>query len=238
MKKSTLNTILWLTVFSVAMGFMETAVVVYLRKIYYPDGFQFPLGPIDNDIILTEIIREAATLVMLIGAGIFTGRNRSEKFGFFLFSFAIWDIFYYVFLKVLLDWPASLLTWDVLFLIPVTWVGPVLGPVINSITMILFALIITRFMDKKDSITIKSREWFLLIMGSIVIILSYTLDYSQYMIDAFGFSSLFQNGNAEVIAYASQYVPETFSWWIFILGEFFILCGMTILYLRENRNTH
>jgi len=94
MKKSTLNTILLLTVFSVAMGFMETAVVVYLRKIYYPNGFQFPLVPIDNDIILTEIIREAATLIMLIGAGIFTGRNRSEKFGFFLFSFAIWDIFY------------------------------------------------------------------------------------------------------------------------------------------------
>ena len=238
MKKSTLNTILLLTVFSVAMGFMETAVVVYLRKIYYPDGFQFPLVAIDNNIIVTEIIREAATLIMLIGAGIFTGRNRSEKFGFFLFSFAIWDIFYYIFLKVLLDWPASLLTWDVLFLIPVTWVGPVIGPVINSITMILFALILTRFMDRKDSVTIKSREWFLLIMGSIVIILSYTLDYSRYMINAFGFSSLFQNGKAEVIAYAAQYVPETFNWWIFILGEIIILSGIVFLYHRESREDY
>ena len=239
MKKSTLTTILWLTVFSVAMGFMETAVVVYLRKIYYPNGFQFPLVPIDNDIILTEIIREAATLIMLIGAGIFTGRNRSEKFGFFLFSFAIWDIFYYVFLKVLLDWPASLLTWDVLFLIPVTWVGPVIGPVINSITMILFALILTRFIDKKDSVTIKSKEWFLLIIGSIVVILSYTLDYSRYMIEAFGFSVLVgdntNKGHSEIVAYAAQYVPETFNWWIFILGEMLILSGMALLYRRESR---
>ena len=242
MKKSTVNTIFWLTVFSIAMGFMETAVVVYLRKIYYPDGFQFPLVAIDNDIIVTEIIREAATLVMLIGAGIFTGRNRSEKFGFFLYSFAIWDIFYYVFLKVLLDWPASLLTWDVLFLIPVTWVGPIIGPVINSFTMILFAFILSWFTDKKNGVMIKSREWLLLISGSIVVILSYTLDYSRYMIEAFGFSVLVgdnaNKGHAEVVAYATQYVPETFNWWIFILGEIFILCGMTMLYLRENRNTN
>jgi len=226
---------------------METAVVVYLRKIYYPNGFQFPLVPIDKSIVLTEIIREAATLVMLVGAGIFTGRNRSEKFGFFLFSFAIWDIFYYVFLKVLLDWPASLLTWDVLFLIPVTWVGPVMGPVINSVTMILFALTLSWFVDKKVSVRINFREWIFLILGSLTVIVSYTLDYSRYMIEGFGFSVLVGDftivgentnngqGQAEVIAFAAKYVPVSFDWWIFVLGEILILMGMVLIFQRERK---
>ncbi len=236
MKKSTLITILWLTVFAVAMGFMETAVVVYLREIYYPDGFQFPLVALDKSILLTELFREAATLIMLIGAGVFTGRDRLEKFGFFIYSFAVWDIFYYIFLKILLGWPASLLTWDVLFLIPVTWVGPVLGPVINSLTMILLALLLTWFLDKKDSITLKFMEWLLLIIGSITVIISYTLDYSRYMINAFGFSSLFQNGKeGEVMAYAAKYIPVNFNWWIFILGETLILSAIAMFYNRERR---
>ena len=240
MKKSTLNILFWLTLFSIAMGFMETAVVVYLRKIYYPDGFRFPLVPIDNDIVLTEIIREAATLIMLVGAGIFTGRNRSEKFGFFLYSFAIWDIFYYVFLKVLLDWPASLLTWDVLFLIPVTWVGPVIGPVSNSLTMIVFALMLTWFVDKKASVKIKLREWLFLISGSLVVIISYTLDYSRYMVNAFGFSVLVgdntNNGQTDVISYAAKYVPVNFDWWIFVLGEVLILMGVVLVFRRERKD--
>ena len=241
MKKSTRNTLFWLTLFSVAMGFMETAVVVYLRKIYYPDGFRFPLVPIDSSIVTTEIIRETATLVMLVGAGIFTGRNRTEKFGFFLFSFAIWDIFYYVFLKVLLDWPASLLTWDVLFLIPVTWVGPVVGPIINSLTMIVFALILSWFTDKKASVKIKLREWLFLVSGSLVVIISYTLDYSRYMVGAFGLSGLVNKNTykgqsqAEVIAYAANYLPVRFDWWIFVLGEALILMGMILIYRRESK---
>ncbi|RLD51454.1 MAG: hypothetical protein DRJ05_18395 [Bacteroidetes bacterium] len=219
------------------MGFMETAVVVYLRKIYYPEGFQFPLVTLDKSILLTELFREAATLIMLLGAGIFTGRNRLEKFGFFIYSFAVWDISYYIFLKTLLGWPASLLTWDVLFLIPVTWVGPVLGPVINSFTMILLALTITWFLDKKDSIAIKSIEWLLLIFGSITVIISYTLDYSRYMINAFGFSSLFQNGKeGEVMAYAAKYIPVNFNWWIFILGETLILSAIALFYNRESKD--
>lgn len=91
------KTIVWLTLFSIAMGFMETAVVVYLRKIYYPGGFHFPLVPISSDIALIEFIREAATLIMLFGIGALTGKTVSQKFAFFIYCFAIWDIFYYVF---------------------------------------------------------------------------------------------------------------------------------------------
>src|SRR5690348_14185303 len=111
--------LIWLSLFAIAMGFMESAVVIYLRKILYPGGFQFPLMPISNDLAMVEIFREAATMIMLVGIGILAGRSVKEKFAIFIFCFAVWDIFYYVFLKIFLDWPQSLMTWDILFLIPV-----------------------------------------------------------------------------------------------------------------------
>jgi hypothetical protein len=123
-EKKLFKTFLWLTLFSIAMGYMESAIVVYLRKIYYPDGFQFPLTPIEVHIRLTEILREAATLIMLITIGIVAGKTKLQRFSFFIFCFGIWDIFYYVFLKMLLGWPATIFDWDILFLIPVPWVGP------------------------------------------------------------------------------------------------------------------
>src|SRR4051812_6467788 len=135
--KPIIKTLLCLTLFSIAMGYLETAVVVYLRSMYFPAGFDHPVLSIPQNIAVTELWREIATLVMLIGAGIMAGKNGSQRFGFFIYCFAVWDIFYYVFLKVLLDWPESLFAWDVLFLLPVPWVGPVIAPVIVSLTMIL-----------------------------------------------------------------------------------------------------
>ncbi|CAN5476760.1 hypothetical protein BH10BAC1_BH10BAC1_14060 [soil metagenome] len=130
--KPIIKTIIWLTVFSIAMGFLETSIVVYLRKLYYPAGFEFPLVPVPIDIATTEFWREVATIIMLIGAGVMAGKNATQRFVFFLYSFAIWDIFYYVFLKLLRNWPESLFTWDILFLIPVPCVGPVIAPCIVS----------------------------------------------------------------------------------------------------------
>src|SRR5580700_5945650 len=112
------RTVILLTVFSIAMGFMESAVVIYLRALYYPHGFDFPLLPVTPQISYVEFFREAATIVMLLIIGKLAGRNPAEKFSFFLFCFAVWDITYYVFLYVVLKWPPSLYTWDVLFFIP------------------------------------------------------------------------------------------------------------------------
>jgi len=236
MKKSTLNKIIWLTIFAVAMGYMETAVVVYLRKIYYPEGFFFPLKPIDANIGLTEILREAATIIMLAGAGILTGRNKTEKFGFFIFCFAVWDIFYYIFLYVLLGWPESLLTWDILFLIPVTWVGPVAGPVINSLSMIVLALMISYFTDKSSKIFINRKEWLFLISGSLIIIISYIEDYLDYMLDIFKPAELFwPTNNTALIEHASKYVPVSFSWWIYCLGEFILITAIVMFYFRNRK---
>ena len=90
----------WLAFFSIAMGFLEGAVVIYLRKIYYPDGFDFPLNIIQNDIALVEFLREAATLMMLITIGVIAGSNRTERLLFFCYCFGIWDLVYYAVLKI------------------------------------------------------------------------------------------------------------------------------------------
>ncbi len=216
------------------MGFMESAVVVYLRELYYPDGFDFPLKPIGQNIGITEILREAATLIMLIIAGIIAGRTKTEKFGFFIYCFAIWDIFYYIFLKLLLGWPDSFMTWDILFLIPVTWVGPVLGPVINSLTMILLAVSISYYTNFSSTVKIKLTEWVLFITGSVVIIISYIEDYLDYMLDKFSFFDLINTSNMnDVNEYATNYIPLNFAWWIFIIGEVIILIAIYNFFVRN-----
>jgi len=133
------------TVFGIAFAYIESAVVVYLRAIFHPDGFVFPLEafdltPLGKRLLLTETAREAATLVLILTAAWLFGGNRQSRVAYFLLIFAVWDVFYYVWLKILLDWPASPMTWDVLFLIPVLWAAPVLAPVLVSLVMYTFAV--------------------------------------------------------------------------------------------------
>lgn len=116
---------LWLAVLTTAFGYLEAAVVVYLRRIAYPQGFGFPLVPLDASLAATEVAREAATLVMLWAAACLAARTPWGRFGAFAVGFGVWDLAYYAGLKVLLDWPEAWGTWDVLFLIPGIWTGPV-----------------------------------------------------------------------------------------------------------------
>ena len=97
--------ILWVTVFAAAMAFVESAVVVYLRVIYYPEGFTFPLKLIMDDTIMVELYREIATLFILLAVAVLTGRRFWERFAWFMLTFGVWDIFYYIWLKVLISWP-------------------------------------------------------------------------------------------------------------------------------------
>lgn len=228
------NTILYLTIFAIAMGYMEGAIVVYLREIFYPAGFDFPLQPISANIMVTEVLREAATMVMLITIALLTGRTKTERFGFFIFCFGIWDITYYIVLYLILGWPSSLLTWDILFLIPVTWVGPVLGPVINSASMILLGWLLSVFTTKNSGTKLFPLEWMLLIAGSMIVIISYTEDYVGFLRDAFSWWEIFIPADSSVLMdYATSYIPRTFSWWIFWIGEGLILAGIILFYRRN-----
>jgi hypothetical protein len=234
--KPIIKTILWLTIFSIAMGYLETAVVVYLRKLYYPGGFKFPLIPVTRDIAVTEFWREAATIIMLIGAGVMSGRNPLQRFVFFLYSFAIWDIFYYVFLKVLLNWPGSLYTWDILFLIPVPWVGPVIAPCLVSASMILLAFVVVYFQERGTQVRINFYEWLLLIFGSITAIVSFMWDYIIYVSDYGDDTGVWTlSGNRNMFDEVRLYIPNHFNWWLFSVGQGLILLSVLSIYLRYKK---
>jgi hypothetical protein len=148
--------VLLVTLFAIAMGYVEAAVVVYLRALYYPDGFPVPvqlgLLPIrftripefenrmPHHMLRTEVGREAATIVMLVTLALVAGNTPLQMLGLFLLAFGLWDIFYYVFLKLLIRWPESLKTLDVLFLIPVPWIAPVWLPITVSAAMVACGL--------------------------------------------------------------------------------------------------
>jgi hypothetical protein len=227
-----------LTIFAIAMAFLETSVVIYLRELLYPGGFEFPLAIMPENLVLTEILREAATILMLIGAGYITGKTFSQRFAWFIYAFAIWDIFYYIFLKILINWPESFMTWDVLFLIPTTWTGPVISPVIVSFTMIALALVILYFSEKLMSIRIEPLEWSLLICGSIIVIIAFIYDYSDFSLEHFSLRDLWMIPDKEIVYdTAISYVPGKFNWSIFISGELVLLAAISRLFMRFKKVT-
>jgi hypothetical protein len=138
----------WLAVvlFAIAMAWVESAAVLYLRSLtgridpYQPE----PLPLIDR-FTWAEMIREFATMVMLATVGWLAGRNFRTRAAYFLIAFGVWDIFYYVFLRPLTGWPRSLLDWDVLFLLPLPWWGPVLAPMSIAMLMSVWGTLPTQF---------------------------------------------------------------------------------------------
>lgn len=234
MIKQVQKTFIILTVFAIAMGMLESAVVIYLRDILYPEGFEFPLNPLRPDLVWTEILREVATLIMLLSVGILTGRTVAEKFGYFLYAFAIWDIFYYVFLWLLISWPESFMTWDVLFLIPVTWTGPVLSPIIVALTMILFAILLigrsSRQSDPEQSVRISQLSWALLITGSLILITAFTWDYSGFVLEKMSFRDIWTLPESQIHSMVHGYIPRKFNWLLFSLGETVVLSGVLVFW--------
>lgn len=143
----TLRRFLSVVIFGAAFGYIEAAVVVYLRTIFPHASFTFPLvefgtSPLWKQLLPAETGREAATLILILTSSWLFGRNLRQRFAYFLTIFACWDISYYLWLKVLINWPGSVTDWDILFLIPITWAGPVLAPILISLTLLIFAVII------------------------------------------------------------------------------------------------
>jgi hypothetical protein len=178
--KRTFKRFLIAVVFSIAFGYIEAAVVVYLRAIFHPDGFTFPLaefgiGPLWKHLLLIEVGREAATMVLILTGSYLFGQNRRRRFAYFLTIFAVWDIFYYVWLKVLLDWPTTIMDWDILFLIPVPWASPVLAPILVSITLLVFAAIILYRSDRARPVKVALADWLAFILAAVVVVVSFCI---------------------------------------------------------------
>ncbi len=140
--------------FAIGFGFVEGAVVVYLRGAAsllggggpVPDTAQLNAilsrpTPEMLHLFKIEVTREAATLLMLVTLALLAAERARERWAIFLWCFAIWDLTYYAALWAVLRWPESLLTEDVLFLIPVPWVSQVWFPVLVSGLTIAVVLI-------------------------------------------------------------------------------------------------
>jgi len=173
--KST-RTILLVAIFAVAFAFVESTVVVYLRQILYPEGFAFPLKLATLSQAAVEAVREFATLVMLAAVGMLAGKTGWQRFSYFMIGFGVWDIFYYVWLKLILGWPASVLEWDILFLIPIPWIGPVIAPVLVSVTMIAGGWLILYKEEVHGPFHAPRAATALALLGSVIILTSFVLD--------------------------------------------------------------
>ncbi|TNF39958.1 MAG: hypothetical protein EP310_09705, partial [Bacteroidetes bacterium] len=172
-----------LFIFAVSMGFLEAIVVVYIRELYYPEGFRFPLKELPPRLIVIEWVREISTLFMLGSVAWLTGNNFLKRLSAFLFLFGIWDIVYYLGLRLFIGWPESLLTWDILFLIPITWVGPVLAPVLCSLLMIAMALLFDFRQMNNNLQNLKLKELAFLFSGAAVIYFTFTVDFGMILIN-------------------------------------------------------
>ncbi|HTI98378.1 MAG TPA: hypothetical protein VL527_05695 [Dongiaceae bacterium] len=138
----------WLVVvtYALAMAWVEAAVVFYLRTmIDRVEPYQAEPLPRIGGFALAELVRELATLVMLLTVGMLAGKTWRARLGYTMIAFGVWDIFYYVFLKVLCGWPHSVWDWDILFLVPLPWWGPVLAPVLIAGLMILWGTLASQF---------------------------------------------------------------------------------------------
>ena len=132
-----------LAVFGIAMAHFEGVVVVYLRKVLGlldTDSNKESVGKFPKRYLNIEMTREAATIIMLVVIAFLTGSTWIEKGVFFLWTFAFWDLFYYLSLYILIKWPPTMRTIDVLFLIPVPWIAPVWFPIgVSSLTILAIA---------------------------------------------------------------------------------------------------
>jgi hypothetical protein len=187
----------WVVLFSAAFGFVEGSVVVYLRALFYPGGFQFPLKNLPDTMIHVELVREMATIVMLGAVGMLAGRERWSRFGAFLLAFGVWDLVFYLSLKIVLDWPSSFFDWDILFLLPLPWIGPVIAPVIVALIMTL------------------GGGWLILIDGRGRVT---SLTWRALVLGACGTALLLSSFMADTPATLGGAMPQPYAYWMLAAG--------------------
>jgi hypothetical protein len=212
LEKKWWNVAAGLILFGISFGYVEAAVVVYLRALYDPlrqelrpdrlPGELFPLitkdqlqntAPETSRLLGVEVAREAATMIMLASVAWAAAGGRRLWLPSFAIAFGTWDLFFYVFLKLLLHWPASLMTWDILFLIPVPWVAPVLAPSIVSVTIIGSGLLALA-----RPVRMLPAHWVAMILGGALILMSFMWDYQNLVAGG---------------------LPRPFAWKLFGAGE-------------------
>jgi hypothetical protein len=195
----------WVFLFAVAMAWVEAAVVFYLRSWfgridpYQPD----PLA-VSRDVGSIEIAREAATLVMLLSVGWLAGKTGRSRLGYFVAAFGMWDIFYYVFLKIICDWPHSVFDWDVLFLIPLPWWGPVLAPVSIATLMTAGGFLVGEFDEPEKPVWPGKMTFLLSAIGTLLALYTFMADTLR--------------AAPQGIEAVRNVLPQSFNWPLFLVA--------------------
>jgi hypothetical protein len=205
--------------FAIAMAWVESASVFYIRALVDRiEPYQANPLPLNDPLGYVELWREAATLVMIATLGMLAGRTWRHRAGYAALAFGAWDIFYYVFLRVMTDWPRTLLDWDILFLLPLPWWGPVLAPVSIALIMIVWGTLATQ---SGDETTEAPQAW---VLGGAGIVLALAV----FMTDAW---RALPDGRDAVL----QVLPATFNWPLFWLAV--LLMASPVLHSMRNAIT-
>jgi hypothetical protein len=194
----------WILVvtFAAAMAWVEAACVYYLRvMVDRIDPYQPNPLPIRGILGEVELVREGATLLMLAIVGMLAGRTWRARLGYAAMAFGFWDILYYVFLRIMSGWPASLFDWDILFLLPVPWWGPVLAPVCIASLMVVWGTLVTQWHDRIPAIRFARASWGLSWAGIV-------LALAVFMADAV-------RALPEGLDAVRQVLPAAFNWPVF-----------------------
>ena len=223
--KSAFRNWAWVVVFAIAFAWVESAVVVYLREIYFDGGFRFPLvvkwadGKHVIDLLVRiEFGREIATIIMLVAVGWVAGRNRFQKFCFFMVAFGIWDIFYYIWLYVMVSWPASLMTWDLLFYVPLPWVGPVITPLLIALAMVVGGSLIIYYDEKGYDICWRWYDMAVELSCGLLMIVAFCWDWKNI---------IQMPGDIERTG-----IPNPFAWWLYLPAYLFSIVYFVVMMRR------
>ncbi len=199
------------------MAYLESAAVVYLqRALGIEVGAIFPLrdaGSLEG-LAWIELGREAATLVMLAAVGFLAGRSWLERLAWTAVAFGIWDVGYYGWLWVFVGWPSSPETWDLLFLLPLPWVGPVWAPVAVSVALVGFGLAAARRLRAGAAIRVERSTTVAAIGGGAIVVVSFMLDAAHILAGG---------------------TPTSFAWPVFLAGMALAAWGATVALRRSPR---
>jgi hypothetical protein len=215
-------------VFAVGMAWVEAASVYYLRAMVDRiEPYQENPLPIRGVLGPVELVREAATLVMLLMVGMLAGRTRHKRLGYTAIAFGVWDILYYVFLRIICGWPKSLFDWDILFLLPLPWWGPVLAPVCIASLMVVWGTVATQVIHGSPvtprTALARRRLWGLASLGSAL---------ALYLFMADSLRVVHQGLDA-----TRQVLPRPFNWPVFCVA-LMLMTAPGALFLNRGRFFH
>lgn len=212
--------VVWLSVFAIAMALLEAAVVIYLRRLYYPENVLviFPPRLLSHIDLALELAREAATMIMLLSVAILVERGFIRVFAAFVYAFGLWDIFYYIWLKLFIGWPVRWGEWDILFLIPWAWLGPWITAALIAALFVLWggAVLMVNGRYRAHSAAV------LIFIGGVSLVLT------SFLQPAYG---LLSDGGDALAAYR----PGEFWWGVYIVGYAFMAAALGWIFVAGRR---